>query len=141
MLNAVDNNDENVRTDSRADTLVMELLRVRKRRAQRAEIYKRYDEPEKEREQILEGKLFEFLDRIAAKSVRVTNGTLITSTSSTSASLADKDAFMRHVIGSGQFELLERRANAQACLDFANENGELPPGVKINTRRILRVTE
>jgi hypothetical protein len=50
----------------------------------------------------------------------------------TSASLEDPDIFMRHVIGTESWELLDRRANATAVKAFAEENhGALPPGVKM----------
>lgn len=51
----------------------------------------------------------------------------------TSATLADPDAFRRHVIGSEAWDLADIRANAPAVAAFMNEhNGETPPGVKFS---------
>jgi hypothetical protein len=46
---------------------------------------------------------------------------------------------MDHVTGTGQFELLERRASATAVKDYAGKHGALPPGVKLNALRIVGV--
>lgn len=46
-------------------------------------------------------------------------------------SLEDASAFMRHVIGTEDWDLLDRKANTAACVKFAEENGgDMPPGVK-----------
>ena len=55
-------------------------------------------------------------------------------TSKDSASLADPDAFMRFVIGSEAWDLMDRKANSTAVRDFINEHGAAPPGVNFSTK-------
>jgi hypothetical protein len=38
------------------------------------------------------------------------------------------------VIGTEQWDLLDKKANVTAVTDYLNENGVLPPGVKYSTR-------
>ena len=57
------------------------------------------------------------------------------------APLTDPDEFMSFVRERDLYELLERRANALACMTYAEEHeGTLPPGVKINSNRTVGVT-
>lgn len=51
----------------------------------------------------------------------------------TTASLADADAFRRHVIGGEAWDLLDWRANSTAVKQFIEEHGEPPPGVNISS--------
>jgi hypothetical protein len=59
------------------------------------------------------------------------SGTAYLSTRYT-ASLADPEAFMRHVISTGDFDLLDRRANTAAVKDYVAKNNTLPPGANLN---------
>lgn len=45
-------------------------------------------------------------------------------------SLDDPDEFMRHVIGTEEYGLLDRKANKTAVEEYLHEHGALPPGVK-----------
>jgi hypothetical protein len=51
----------------------------------------------------------------------------------TSASLADPQAFRRHVIGSEAWDLLDWKANKTATKEFVEANGVAPPGVNYTT--------
>jgi hypothetical protein len=79
---------------------------------------------------MLSGWLQKFLDDAKVDSVKSKHGTFYKSTRYT-ASLEDAEAFMRHVIGTGEFELLDRKANATAVKAFVEEHKTLPPGVKL----------
>ena len=73
-----------------------------------------------------------FLTNSGSTGVKTAHGTCYKSTRYT-ASLADADAFMKYVIKTGEFELLDRRANPTAVRDYAKEHdGNLPPGVNLN---------
>src|SRR5215210_2277437 len=50
-----------------------------------------------------------------------------------SATIADGDAFRRHVIGSEDWSLIDWRANVKAVEEFVKENHEAPPGVNYST--------
>ena len=72
------------------------------------------------------------LNRVGADNVKVGAGTVYR-TVRESATIEDGASFMRHVIGSQEFELLDRKANAKACIEFAEKNdGNLPPGIKLS---------
>jgi hypothetical protein len=86
----------------------------------------------------VDGLLMQFLEITGQTLARTAQGTISISTKHT-ASLADADIFMKYVMLHGLFELLERRANAAACRDHAEETGKLPPGVNINSHTYLRV--
>jgi hypothetical protein len=47
----------------------------------------------------------------------------------TSATIADKEMFRRHVIGSEEWDLIDWRANKTAVAKCVEENGDPPPGV------------
>jgi hypothetical protein len=50
-----------------------------------------------------------------------------------SATVADKDAFMRHVIGTQDWDLIDWRANKTAVVDCVKENQEPPPGINYSS--------
>lgn len=58
-----------------------------------------------------------------------TDGGTVYRTEKTSATLADGDAFMRFVIGSEAWDLLDRKANKTAVKEFISKNQSPPPGV------------
>lgn len=95
-------------------------------------------QPLMEAQNLLNGWLMDFLDKAGADSVKTSKGTCYTSTRYT-ASLADPDAFMKHVIDNNQFELLDRRANSTAVKDYVREHGQLPPGANLSAMKTLGV--
>lgn len=86
----------------------------------------------------LSGKLQEVLDTTNAESIKTSAGTVYQS-SRYSASLSDPKAFMDFVVKENKFELLDRKANAAACRDFAAETGAQPPGVNLSGVRTIGV--
>jgi hypothetical protein len=54
------------------------------------------------------------------------------------ASVADAEAFMNFV-KEGHWDLIERRANAQAVKDYVNEHNQLPAGCNLNAIQTLGV--
>lgn len=91
----------------------------------------------KDKEQ-LAGVLLEHMDATGITSAKTAMGTVYIRTTPY-ASLGDPDAFIEFIAETGAFELMDRRANATACLEYAEENGGLPPGVKINVQRTAGV--
>ena len=105
------------------------------------EIDKEYDDKRKplvELQNILSGWMQEFLTKSNAESVRTAHGTCYQSTRYT-ASLADPEAFMNFVIANKQFDLIDRKANATACRDYAEEHKTLPPGVNMSAVKTVGV--
>lgn len=82
--------------------------------------------------------LTENLDKIQAKSVKTTQGTVYQSTRY-SASIQDPKAFMDHVIENKSWDLLDRKANSTAVRDFIERNKSEPPGVKLSAIRTVGV--
>jgi hypothetical protein len=138
MENSMPKSNGPVPIDNRLDKRVEQYLKIRKK-INEVELGL---EKLTQCKQRLDGELQAFLDENKLKSVRTTGGVLVTSYVKPSAKLEDPEAFMNFVMKNGAYELLDRRANATACRDHAEEHdGKLPPGVVINNRRIIGVTE
>ncbi len=86
-------------------------------------------QPYKDTLEKLNGLLLTHLITVGGDSVKTQHGTVYKTTRRT-ASLEDADTFMRHVISTEQWELLDRKANSTAVDAYVQENGVLPPGVK-----------
>ena len=84
-----------------------------------------------ETQNLLSGWMLSFLERTGSQSIKTKAGSFYVTTRY-SASLADADAFMKHVVSTGQFELLDRRANSTAVKDYIEKNKCPPPGVNMS---------
>lgn len=82
--------------------------------------------------------LLSHLDAVGVDSAKASAGTVY-KTVKKSASLEDADQFMRHVIGTENWDLLERKASQKAVEAFLEENGVLPPGVKFSQTIVVGV--
>ena len=88
----------------------------------------------------LSGLIMTFLEQSGQTSAKTLAGTATVSVRWT-ASLSDPDAFMKHVMVTGNFDLLERRANSTAVKEFVKNNeGKLPPGANLTAHKSLTVT-
>jgi phage host-nuclease inhibitor protein Gam len=113
-----------------------------KMRDKKAQMKAEFDEkvaPLNEKMEKLEVKLLQAFQTLGMDSVKTEFGTAYT-TVRTSASVADKDAFMNFVKEQGEWSLLEIRAAKLAVEQFrdANDN-ELPPGISIREERVVNV--
>lgn len=91
---------------------------------------------------LLQGWFQSVLDNLGpgVTSIKTKCGTVTSSTRYT-ASLADADAFMRHVIGTESWDLLDRRANATAVRAWVEANGDPAQiGAKLSAIRTIGVT-
>lgn len=110
-------------------SLLKLFIALRDRRAQRKAAYDEDDAGDKDKQNKIE---VEFLrrfqdrgiDNVSARDV----GTAYRSTRS-SATVADWDAFLEHVLSNEAWEMLERRVNKTAIEQFRSVNDDLPPGV------------
>lgn len=82
----------------------------------------------------LEGVFMNHLTAIGSDSCSVNGVGTVYRTTDTSATLADADAFRRHVIGTEAWDLIDWKANKTATRDFIEENGTPPPGVNFTMR-------
>lgn len=113
-----------------------------KLRDRKAEIKAAMDEqikPIQEKMDVLEAKLLAAFQSTGVDSVKTESGTAYTAVRTT-ASIADRDAFMAFVKANEEWSLLEVRAAKVAIEQFraANDN-ELPPGVNIREERVVNV--
>jgi hypothetical protein len=87
--------------------------------------------PRKEMLQKLGGIIHKFMDENKLENLRTSAGTCYVSTRWI-APVEDADAFMRFVIDTKNFDLLERRASATAVKAYVQEHNTLPTGVNLN---------
>lgn len=86
----------------------------------------------------IEAKLLEVFDQLGMDSVKTEFGTAYCSVR-TSASVADKEAFMEYVKGHEEWALLEVRASKLAVEQYREASGDLPPGVNWREERVVNI--
>lgn len=106
---------------------VRQYIAIREKRRE----VKKKDVPLLAMENLLSSAIMKLLNDAGIESARTPHGTCF-KTTKTHASLADPEAFMKHVIATGQFELLDKKVNTTAAKDYVAKNHELPPGVNLN---------
>ena len=132
--------DAAVELEIQIDKTIRQLLQVRAKKEELEASIRPAMTKIRIAEEKLLGRLTECMDTNNITSLKTAAGSLSFRTTYSSP-CSDPDAFMTFVVEHGRFELMERRAAWKACLDFADETGKLPPGVKINSNRKLIVTE
>lgn len=120
------------------DKRIEQYIQVRDKLKAMDEAHAEAIKPLIEIQNLLSGWMMAFLEKSGTTSVKTAHGTCYASTRHT-ASLADPDAFMKYVISTGKFELLDRRANSTAVKDFVEETNALPPGCNLNAIRTVGV--
>lgn len=109
-------------------------------RDKKAKMKAEYEAQVKNVEQVMdkiEAKLLEVFDSTGLESAKCETGTAYVSVR-TSASVADKDAFMNYVKDNGEWSLLEVRASKTAVDQFkAANDDQLPPGVSWSAERVV----
>jgi phage host-nuclease inhibitor protein Gam len=87
----------------------------------------------------LEAKLLDVFNKTGMDSVKTEHGTAYTAVRTT-ASVADREAFMEFVKANEEWSLLEVRASKTAIEQFRDSNNdELPPGVNIRSERVVNI--
>lgn len=87
----------------------------------------------------IETAIMRLFQKTGQKSAKTTAGTPYLQTR-VSASVADRDAFLKFVRENDAYEFLENRVNKTAVQQFMEEREEVPPGVKVTTMQVLNVT-
>lgn len=116
---------------SNVDKWSEQFLGLRELRRKIKETYEAEDKKIRLLQESVESKLLDFLRTNNLVNVKTAAGTVHTTTRYT-ASLQDADTFMKFVISTGKFELLDRRANATAVRDFVETEKTLPPGCNLS---------
>lgn len=113
-----------------------------KLRDQKAQLKAEFDvkvSPVQEKMDKLEAKLLDVFNQTGMDSVKTEFGTAYASTRTT-ASVADRDAFMDFVKGKQEWSLLEVRVNKTAVDQFRSANDdELPPGINVREERVVNI--
>lgn len=117
---------------------VAEYIRCREVLAKKKEEYEESIASLVELQQMLTGWLQSFMEENGADNVKTPHGTCYSITKFT-ASLADPEAFMKHVIETKDFDLLDRKANVTAAKAYTAEHGAPPPGVNLSSIKTVGV--
>ena len=121
---------------SEAVTLYIQL---RDKKAQMKSDFDASVAPINEKMDKLEAKLLDVFNKTGMDSVKTEFGTAYTAVRTT-ASVADREAFMEFVKANEEWSLLEVRASKTAIEQFRDSNdNELPPGVNIRSERVVNI--
>jgi hypothetical protein len=120
------------------DKRVAQYIQVRDTLQARNKAHEEAIKPLIDIQNMLTGWMQSFLEQAGADSVKTSHGTCYSTTRYT-ASLADPEAFMNHVISTQSYDLLDRKANVTAVKDYVNEKGGLPPGVNLSSIKTVGV--
>lgn len=116
-----------------------QFIKLRDKKAQLEERHKEELAPIKEMMEALKAVLSQGMDALNVESVKTACGT-VSFTSKASASVSDMDAFWAYIVTTGQFELLDKKANVTAVKEhIENNQGNPPPGVNFNVFRDVGV--
>jgi len=87
----------------------------------------------------IQGAIMRLFQKTGQDSAKTAAGTPYLQTR-VSASVADRDAFLKFVRENDAYEFLENRVSKTAVQQFMEEREEVPPGVKVTTMQVLNVT-
>lgn len=121
---------------SEAVTLYIQL---RDKKAQMKSDFDASVAPINEKMEKLEAKLLDVFNKTGMDSVKTEHGTAYTAVRTT-ASVADREAFMEFVKANEEWSLIEVRAAKTAIEQFRDNNDdELPPGINIRSERVVNI--
>lgn len=131
-----DGSDDLPQTTGKIADYVHGLVILKAKRKALKDAFEKEDKPMAEEEDEFSTYILGLLRNAGLENARTAYGTVFPITRVT-ASLADPDLFMKHVIETGQFELLDRKANTTAVRDYVGQHKQLPPGTNLNSRMTL----
>ena len=121
-------------TGENVASYVAKFIKLRDKISEIEEGHKQELEPYKEMKELLNNMLLDHLNKSGADNISVSGVGTFYKSVKTTASIADGDAFRRHVIGTESWDLVDWRANSTATKAFIEEHdGNTPPGININT--------
>lgn len=116
-------------------------ISVRDRRAQRKKAFQEADADDEKIQDTIEARFLERFIKTGTNSISATGIGTVYTTTRTSATVADKEIFMKYVRERDEWPLLEVRAAKTAVEQYKDVHGELPPGINwreevgVNIRR------
>lgn len=114
------------------DQLVEQMVKTRDKLKEADDAHKEKTKVARDYKERLEAALLAKLNEVGGESVKTAHGTVYRTTRR-SATIADGDVFRQFVIGNEAFDLVDWKANANACDDFIKAEGSPPPGVNFST--------
>lgn len=128
---------------------VAQYVQLRDLIKQKDDEHKKKMAPYRETLEQLNGALLQHLQAQGAESVSTAAGTVYR-TEKRSASIADQTAFWTYVVSTGQWDLLDRRANVTAVYDYIQQQVEAakedpsitpqpPPGINFSVSHVVGV--
>ncbi len=117
---------------------VDQYVRLRDMKAEIAERHKEELRGINEAMSLLEEIFLREMSSLSVSSLKTNAGT-VSQKRKESAALADPDAFWTHVVVSGNFDLVDKKANVTAVRDYIEQNGVAPPGVNWTSVNIASV--
>lgn len=82
--------------------------------------------------------MLDHLNQIGGDNVKTEAGTVYRTTKR-AASLADKTAFWAYVVATGDFDLIDVKANVTAVTEHVDTKGAPPPGVSLSSTSVVGV--
>lgn len=114
-------------------------IQLRDKKAQMKADFEASIQPLEDKLTRLEAKLLDVFNRAGMESVRTEFGTAYASTRTT-ASIADREAFMEFVKANEEWSLLEVRAAKTAVEQYRSANDDqLPPGINVREERVVNI--
>jgi phage host-nuclease inhibitor protein Gam len=113
-------------------------IKMRDKKAEMKAAFEASVAPLNEKMEKLEAKLLDVFNKTGMDSVKTEFGTAYTTTRTT-ASVADKEAFMNYVKDKEEWGLLEVRAAKTAVEQFRSIHDDIPPGISMREERVVNV--
>jgi phage host-nuclease inhibitor protein Gam len=114
-------------------------IQLRDKKAEMKSAFDASVAPINEKMDKLEAKLLDVFNKTGTDSVKTEHGTAYTAVRTT-ASVADREAFMDYVKANEEWSLLEVRASKTAVEQFCESNDNaLPPGVNMRSERVVNI--
>lgn len=118
--------------------LVAAYVKIRDKKQEIQEQHKQQLAPYNDKLMMLEGTLLKVLNREGAESIRTDSGTCFKS-KRTTTKVVDWDEALNYILSHDLTHMLERRLSKAAVVEFAEAQGELPPGVTMNTELTVNI--
>lgn len=115
-----------------------QFIRLRDLKAQMKERHDAEMKPINDAMEGLKSVMAKAMDALHLDSVKTSSGTVSFSTK-VNVSLADPNAFWNHCVVTGNFDMVDKKANPTAVKDYVQKNGVAPPGVNYHPFRDVSV--
>jgi len=124
---------------SNLERLLTAYVRMRDKRSQ---IKREFDEADgalRKKMGLVEGELLKMLNKAGSDSLKVAGVGQAYLAKKVTVRATDWDALWKHIFETQNIDLLQKRVGSRAVQEFYDTEGELPPGVDMNTERVVNV--